>query len=66
MLAQMAGFSVGHWVIVIIVVAVVVGIMFVCLQQFGVAIPTFVIRIFWICVAAVIGVMAVKFLLSLG
>ena len=65
-LAQAAGFTLIHWIIVIIILAAVVGIMFVCLRQFGIQVPAFMITIFWIVVAAVVGIVAIKFLLSLG
>ncbi len=61
-----AGFSIVHWIIVIIVIAAVIGIMFVVLRQMGVDIPPFIVTIFWIVVAAVVGIVAIKFLLSMA
>ncbi len=52
-------------VIAIIVIAAVVGILYVALQQFGIVIPPFVVRIFWIVMCAVIAILAIRFLLTL-
>jgi hypothetical protein len=68
MLAQIRGlpnWSVGEIIIAIIVIAACVGILYVALQQFGVAIPGFVVRIFWICVCAALAIIAIRFLLGL-
>jgi len=51
LLAQ-GGFGIMHWIIIVIVIAACVGIMYVALNQFGIAIPNWVIQIFWICVVA--------------
>lgn len=62
LIAQIGGMPIIHWIIVIIVVAAAIGIMYVALQQFGVQIPDFVVKIFWICVVAVVAILAVKFI----
>ena len=63
--ALIGGYSIVQVVIAIIVIAAVVGIMYVALQQFGVAIPPFVVKVFWILVCAVVCILAIKFLASL-
>ncbi len=60
-----AGWSVGELAIAIIIVAAVVAVVYVALSQFGVSIPPFIVRIFWILVCAVVCIVAVRFLLSL-
>ncbi len=65
-LAQFAGYTVAHWIIMIIILAAVIAVMYVVLGRMGVAIPAWVIQIFWILVVAVVGIMAIKFLLSLA
>jgi hypothetical protein len=55
-------FSVGHWVKVIIIVAALIAIGYVILRQLGVQIPPFIVTIFWILVAVVIGLVALNFL----
>jgi hypothetical protein len=59
------GWGFGQVVIAIVVIAAVLGIMWVALRQFGIAIPDFVVKIFWICVCAVVAIVAIKFVLSL-
>ncbi len=63
--AAVGGWSIGEIVIAIVVIAAVVAVCYVALNQFGVAIPPWVIRIFWICVVAVVAIFAIRFLLSL-
>jgi hypothetical protein len=64
-LAQvLAGGGIASWAVWIIIVAAIVAIVVVICRQMGVAIPPFVVTILWIILAAVIGVLAIKFLLS--
>jgi hypothetical protein len=68
MLAAFAGaasWSVVDIVIATIVIVAVIAILYIALNQFGVQIPQFVVRIFWIIVVAVIAILAIKFLVSL-
>ncbi len=60
----MAGMTLAQIAIYIIVIAAIVAIVYVALQQFGIQIPLFVQRIFWICVCCVLAVLAIKFLLT--
>jgi hypothetical protein len=57
--------SIAHIAIAIIVIAAIVGVVVIMLRVFQVSIPPWVIQIFWICLAAAIGVAAVLFLASL-
>jgi len=66
LLAQIAGYTLVHWIVIVIIVAAVIGVMYVILGQMGVAIPPWLVKIFWILVAAVVGIVAIKFLLSLA
>lgn len=59
------GWGFGQVFIAIVVVAAVLGIVWVALREFGVVVPAFVLRIFWIVVCAVVAVVAIKFVLSL-
>lgn len=63
--AIIGGYSIVQIVIAIIVIAAVVGILYIALQQFGVTIPPFVVKVFWILVCAVVCILAIKFLASL-
>lgn len=60
-----SSWGIGEIIIAVIVIAAIVGIMYVALQQFGVQIPPWAIKIFWIVVCAFVAIIAIKFLLSL-
>lgn len=55
---------VAHWAIILIVIAGIVGIAYVVFRQAGIAIPGFVVTIFWILLACILGILAVKFLVG--
>jgi hypothetical protein len=48
----------------IIIVAAVAAIVFVALKTMGVAIPGWVVQVFWILVVAVVCILAIKFLVG--
>jgi hypothetical protein len=48
----------------IIIVAAVAAIVFVALRTMGVAIPGWVVQIFWIVVVAIVCILAIKFLVG--
>lgn len=56
--------TVAHWAVVLILICGVIGVLFVVVRATGVAIPPFVITIFWIVLACVIGVAAIHFLMA--
>lgn len=64
-LAPIGAWSIGDIVIAIVIIAAIVAVMYIALRQFGVAIPPWVIQIFWICLVAVVAIVAIRFLLSL-
>ena len=51
-----------RWIVIILVLAGIIGIVYVVAQQAGIAVPPFIVRIFWIVLAVVIGVVAITFL----
>lgn len=60
----------GDWsfsgiVIGIIIIAAIIGILYVALKVFGVQIPQWAMQIFWIVVVAVVAIFAIKFLVSI-
>ncbi len=65
LLANVAGYTFGEIAIAIIIIAAVVAVVYIALRQFGVAIPPWVIQIFWVMCVAVVAILAVRFLLSL-
>ena len=60
-----AGWGLIQWAIFIVIIAAIVAVVFVALKQFGIAIPGWVITIFWILVVAVVCIGAIRFLASL-
>lgn len=64
LLAQVSTWGIANWAIFIIVVAGIVGIVFVVTKQMGIPIPDFFVKILWIILAAVIGIIAIKFLVQ--
>lgn len=65
LLAAAGAWTLGEVLIAIVVVAAVVGIAYLALQQFGIAVPPVVVKIFWIVCVAVVAIVAIRFLLSL-
>lgn len=63
--AILAGYTIGEIIIAIIIIAAAVAIMYVALKQMGVAIPPWVIQIFWIVVVCIVAIIAVRIVLSL-
>jgi hypothetical protein len=53
--------SLAIWVIII---AAVIAIVFVALRKFGIAIPEWVVQVFWIVVVAIVCIVAIKFLVG--
>ena len=66
-LAQAGRF--GGWglleiIIAIVIIGAAVGIMYIALRQFGVAIPPWAIQVFWIVVVAFVAIFAIRLLFS--
>jgi hypothetical protein len=59
-------YEVGRWAIVLVIIAAIVAVVYVALLQFGIAIPGWVVTVFWVLVVATVLVAAIKFLLRLG
>lgn len=67
MLIAQAGLAVdvGYWVKAIMIIAGVLGVLYVILRQCNVQIPPFIVQIFWIVLAVVIGCLAVTLLMRM-
>ncbi len=61
----MAAWGLVDMIVAIIIVAACVGVLYVVLGVFGFKVPPWVITIFWIVVAAVVAIMAIRFIASL-
>ncbi len=64
-LAPVGTWGIGDFLIAIVVIAAAVGITYIALRVFGVTIPGWLVQIFWICIAAVVAIFAIRFVLSL-
>jgi hypothetical protein len=58
--------KIGIWAIYAVVLLAIVAVVYVAAGAFGITIPPFVITIAWICVAAALIALAIRFLMSLG
>ena len=58
--------TIGHWAMLIILIAAIVGVVFVITRACGVSIPEWVVHVFWILLAAFVGILAIKFLLTIS
>jgi hypothetical protein len=65
-LAVIAGYSLLQVLIAVVIVAGAVAILYIVLQRMGIAIPDWVVQIFWILVVVLVAILAFKFLFSLG
>ncbi len=58
-------FGIAEIAIAIVVIAAICGIVYVALNQFGVAIPPWVARIFWIVVCCFVVIAAIRLVASM-
>ncbi len=65
--AAAAMFGVWLWEIIkwTIIILAVIAVFYIVVQQLGIQIPPFLIKIFWVVVAAGVGIVAIRFLFSL-
>lgn len=61
----MGGYTIGQMLIGVVIVAACVALVYVAMRQFGVAIPPWVVQVFWILVVAVVVIFAIRFVLTL-
>lgn len=59
------GWSFGEMAIAVVIIAAVVALVYVALSKFGVAIPGWVVQVFWICIVAVVVIAAIRFVMTL-
>jgi hypothetical protein len=57
----MAAASLVHLITVIMIVAAVIGIAYIVARQAGITIPAFIVQIFWIVLAVVVGIVAIRY-----
>ena len=57
--------NIGSIAITIVVIAAVVALVYIFLRQSGVAIPAWLVQVFWVVVAAIVIIAAIRIVLSL-
>ena len=57
---MLAGISIVQLLILVVVIAACVALVWIALRQFGIAIPGWVVQIFWIVVVAFVVILAIK------
>lgn len=57
--------SIGEMAIMVVIIAAVVALVAIALRKFGVAIPDWVVQVFWVLVVAVVVIFAIRFVMSL-
>jgi hypothetical protein len=57
--------TIGHWLIIAIVIAGIIGIALVVARYAGITVPPFIFTVMWIILAVVVGVVAIKFLMQM-
>jgi len=58
--AMFFGYTLVEIAIAVVIVAAVVALVYVALQQFGIGVPEWVKKVFWIVVVAVVVILAIK------
>lgn len=59
------GLSIPDLAILIVAIAAIVALVFVALRQFGIAIPGWVVHVFWILVVAFVIIVAIRLVSSM-
>lgn len=54
-----------QWIVIAIVIAGVIGIALIVARQAGIAIPAWIFQIFWIVLACVVGIVAIRYIVAL-
>ena len=63
--ALLGGYSLVQIAIAIVIIAAIVALVTIALRQFGVAIPPWVIQVFWVIVVTIVIILAIRFISSL-
>lgn len=59
------GMSIGQIAIAVVIFFAVIALVYVALRQFGVEVPAWVQQVLWICIVAVVIILAIRFVMSL-
>jgi hypothetical protein len=58
--------TVAYWAIIVVIVIAIIAAVYVFTRNAGVAIPPWVVQLFWIIVVAFVVIMAIKLLSRMG
>ena len=61
----MGGYSIGQFLIAVVVIAACVAIVMVAVRYFGIVIPQWAISIFWIVIVAAVAIFAIRYVLTM-
>ncbi len=59
------GWSITEIIVTVIIIAAVIGVMYIALNQFGIKIPPWAVQIFWIVVVAFVAIFAIRLLMTM-
>ena len=59
------GLSIPGLAILVVVIAAVVALVYIALRQFGIAIPDWVVQVFWVLVVAFVVIIAIRLVASM-
>ena len=59
------GWSIGHMLIAVVIIAACVALVYVALRQFGIAIPAWVQQVFWIVIVAFVVIFAIRLVMGM-
>ncbi len=65
LMAFVQQWSIVDMAIAVVIIAAIVGLVYVALNQFGVGIPAWVIQVFWILVVAFVVIFAIRLIASM-
>ncbi len=60
-----SAWSIGDWLIAILILAGIIAVAYVVLGVLEVKIPDWAVKIFWIVLAVAVGIIAIRFILTL-
>lgn len=63
--AQIGAYSIGQIAILCVVIAAIVALVFIALRKFGIAIPDWVVQVFWVIVVTFVVVGAIKLVMAM-
>lgn len=57
--------GIGEYAIAIVAIAAIVALVFIALRKFGIAIPDWIVQIFWVLIVAFVVIAAIRIVMSM-